>query len=190
MRNIIKYYKLKRIHFCELLTVNNVNNWLSIFKEKDAVKRGFDGLRLTGNTFWLKKRDWKSFLDCEETVNNVIDKYRMLAVCTYSLVKCKASEIIDVVSTHQFAIIKKQDRWQLIESSERKQAQQKIQDARQYADKIIETVREPFLVLDKNLKVVSANDYFYETFNVKPEETDGQFIYDLGNHQWDVPELR
>ena len=46
------------------------------------------------------------------------------------------------------------------------------------------------MVLDKNLKVVSANDYFYEAFNVKPEETDGQFIYNLGNRQWDIPELR
>jgi two-component system sensor kinase FixL len=165
-----------------------LQGWLQ--KHDQAIEKGFDGFRFAGNTSWLKKSDWKNFLDYEAMVESVIRKYRMLAICTYSLDKCKASEIIDVVCAHQIAIIKKQDRWQSIESSERKQAQQKIQEAHQYADKIIETVREPFLVLDKNLKVVSANDYFYEAFNVKPEETDGQFIYNLGNHQWDIPELR
>lgn len=72
----------------------------------------------------------------------------------------------------------------------RKKTEQKILHTLQYADKIVETVREPLLVLDKNLKVVSANASFYQTFKTKPEETKGKFIYSLGNHQWDIPELR
>ena len=65
-------------------------------KEKNALKNGFAGLRLTGNTFWLEKKDWKAFTDYEEAVNNVIGQRRMMAVCTYSLDKCNALEIIDV----------------------------------------------------------------------------------------------
>ena len=74
-----------------------LQGWLE--KHDKAVKRGFDGLRFTGNTFWLKKRDWKNFLDYEAMVESVIRKYQMFAICTYSLDKCKASEIIDVVSS-------------------------------------------------------------------------------------------
>ncbi|MDI6854139.1 MAG: ATP-binding protein [Deltaproteobacteria bacterium] len=55
---------------------------------------------------------------------------------------------------------------------------------------IVETVREPLVVLDRDLKVVSANPAFYRTFKVTPEETERRFIYDLGNKQWDIPALR
>jgi len=55
---------------------------------------------------------------------------------------------------------------------------------------IVETIREPLLVLDSDLKVILANHSFYGIFKVKPEETVGQLIYDLGNKQWDIPKLR
>jgi len=55
---------------------------------------------------------------------------------------------------------------------------------------IVETIREPLLVLDQDLRVVTVSRSFYEFFKVKPEETVGQLIYDLGNKQWDIPMLR
>ena len=62
--------------------------------------------------------------------------------------------------------------------------------AREYAESITDTVREPLIVLDQDLRVVTASRSFYEFFKVKPEETMGQLIYDLGNKQWDIPKLR
>jgi PAS domain S-box-containing protein len=64
------------------------------------------------------------------------------------------------------------------------------EEARRYAESIVETVREPLLVLDEDLKIISANHNFYRTFKVTPGETIGSFIYDLGNKQWDIPKLR
>lgn len=87
-----------------------------------ARDRGFDGLRLTGNTFWLERADWRDFADYEAAVDRVIGQYPMIALCTYSLDKCGASEVIDVVMHHQFALIKRDDAWTLIEPSERKVA--------------------------------------------------------------------
>lgn len=58
------------------------------------------------------------------------------------------------------------------------------------AEGIVDTVREPLLVLDKDLKVVLASPAFYRAFEVKPEETRGQLIYELGNRQWDIPQLK
>ena len=72
-----------------------------------------------------------------------------------------------------------------------RQAQRQIaQDALAYADNIIATLREPFLVLDKHLRVLTANSSFYHSFQVNQEETEGRFIYDLGNGQWNIPRLR
>ena len=60
----------------------------------------------------------------------------------------------------------------------------------EYSESIINTVREPLIALDKDLRVVSVSRSFYEVFKTKPEETVGQLIYDLGNKQWDIPKLR
>lgn len=59
----------------------------------------------------------------------------------------------------------------------------------EYANSIIATLREPFLVLDKNLRVISANRVFYTTFEVTEKDTLGQLLPDLGNGQWNIPKL-
>ncbi|HMA19368.1 MAG TPA: ATP-binding protein, partial [Gemmatimonadaceae bacterium] len=65
-----------------------------------------------------------------------------------------------------------------------------VDDIETYAQDIVDTVREPLLMLDTNLRVQSANRAFYETFHVSPAETENQLIYELGNGQWDIPGLR
>jgi DNA-binding response OmpR family regulator len=65
-----------------------------------------------------------------------------------------------------------------------------VEEAREYAENIINTMREPLIALDQDLRVVSVSRPFYEFFKVKPEDTVGQLIYDLGNKQWDIPRLR
>lgn len=62
--------------------------------------------------------------------------------------------------------------------------------ARDFAEAIVNTVREPLLVLDQQLTVKSANQAFYKTFKMNPPETVGQGIYDLDNKQWNIPKLR
>ncbi|MCX5830557.1 MAG: PAS domain S-box protein [Deltaproteobacteria bacterium] len=64
------------------------------------------------------------------------------------------------------------------------------EESGRYAESIVETIREPLLVLDADMKIISANRNFYRTFKVTPGETVGSFIYDLGNKQWDIPKLR
>jgi PAS domain S-box-containing protein len=67
---------------------------------------------------------------------------------------------------------------------------QELKIALAYAENIIATLREPFVVLDKSLRVRTANTAFYRDFHVQKEETEGRFVYDLGNGQWDIPQLR
>jgi two-component sensor histidine kinase len=63
-------------------------------------------------------------------------------------------------------------------------------DACVLANAIVDTVREPFVVLDENLRVVAASRSFYSTFAVNPGETLGKLLYDLGNGEWNTPKLR
>jgi two-component system, chemotaxis family, CheB/CheR fusion protein len=65
-----------------------------------------------------------------------------------------------------------------------------LDQTREYADTIVESAREPILVLDTKLQVTAANPAFYRAFEVSPAETEGRLIYDLGNGQWDIPRLR
>jgi PAS domain S-box-containing protein len=65
-----------------------------------------------------------------------------------------------------------------------------VEDIQNYAQNIVDTVREPLLILDATLRVQSANRAFYQTFHVSPGETEGRLIYELGNGQWDIPDLR
>jgi signal transduction histidine kinase len=65
-----------------------------------------------------------------------------------------------------------------------------LEAARIYAQSVVDTLREPLLVLDAGQRVISANRCFYQTFQVSREETEGCLIYDLGDHQWAIPRLR
>ena len=71
-----------------------------------------------------------------------------------------------------------------------KQLEQEIEDALEYANGIINTVRDPLIILDADLQVISASPSFYQIFKVKLEDTEKHHIYDLGNRQWDIPKLR
>src|SRR6059058_6094106 len=65
-----------------------------------------------------------------------------------------------------------------------------VEDIQDYALDVVDTVREPLLILDSSLRVHSASRAFYQTFHVSPAETEGHLIYELGNGQWDIPDLR
>ena len=78
----------------------------------------------------------------------------------------------------------------LVDIDAQKCAEQAAAAARDYAENTVETVREPLLVLDNELRVEGANRSFYRAFRVTPSDTICWFIYDLGNRQWDIPRLR
>jgi PAS domain S-box-containing protein len=76
------------------------------------------------------------------------------------------------------------------EITERKHWEQEVQRAREFAESIVRTVREPLLVLTPELEVRSANESFYRAFHVTREQTENRLVYELGNRQWDIPKLR
>jgi two-component system CheB/CheR fusion protein len=67
---------------------------------------------------------------------------------------------------------------------------EQVTEARDYAEAIVDNIRGPLLVLDKNLQIRTANNAFYKTFRLNEDETEGVLIYELGNKQWNIPALR
>ena len=78
----------------------------------------------------------------------------------------------------------------LTDIDEAKRAELRLKESSEYTQSIVDTVREPILVLADDLRVMSANRSFFETFHVKPEETLNRSLYNLGSGQWDIPPLR
>jgi two-component sensor histidine kinase len=74
--------------------------------------------------------------------------------------------------------------------TELEKARFELEGHREYLDKLIDSLRESLIVLDWDLRVKHANGPFYRTFKVNPTQTVGRMIYELGNGQWDIPELR
>ncbi len=75
-------------------------------------------------------------------------------------------------------------------NSELRTTNEELQSSRAFLDAIVETIREPLLVLDRALVVIKANLAFYEAFDVPPEKTLRFHLYDLGEAEWDIPDLR
>ena len=78
----------------------------------------------------------------------------------------------------------------LVDISDLKRKEQAIAATRDYAQAIIRTARDPLLILHADLRVDTANEAFYDTFKVSPTDAEGRLVYELGNHQWDIPRLR
>ncbi|MHB9112896.1 MAG: PAS domain S-box protein [Thermoleophilia bacterium] len=139
-------------------------------KEQMALATGFDGLRLSGNTFWLEKKDWETFSDYEKAVDSVIHKYRMLALCTYSLDKCGAAEVIDVVGNHRFAIIKRAGKWNIIESEERKHLDDMLRKSEERFKDIFAQSPIGIEVYDSSGALLDANKACLDYFGIEDIE--------------------
>jgi len=120
------------------------------------------------------------------------------------------TEVMNTVRVHEQEIRDRRGRWyimrvhpywtadrkidgvvaMLLDIDEIKRAEEEIREARDYASAIVATARGPLVVLDGAFRVQSANQAFYQAFRVSSRETEGEFLYSLGNHQWDIPGLR
>ncbi len=154
-----------------------LKGWID--KLEAAQRKGFSGLRLTGNTFWLEKEQWNAFTGYEAAINGVIGKYNMIALCTYSLDRCNAGEILDVVKNHQFALIKRQGVWELIESAEQAKAEAALRVSEERYRKIIETANEGIVIGAPDGSLTFVNKRFAEMLGYPVGEIIGKSVLDF-----------
>jgi len=91
-------------------------------KLADVSARGYAGIRVTGDTTWLTKKDWSHFCDYEDGLNEVIGNRPLAVLCTYPLEGAGAPQILDVVRTHQFVLARRHGRWDVLERAVLKRA--------------------------------------------------------------------
>jgi len=145
-----------------------LKGWVS--KLEQALTRGYSGLRLTGNTFWLERNHWQAFTEYEAKVNNIIGKYKMLAICTYCLDKCDGTAVIDVVKNHQFALVKQERKWDIIESTIYKQAKEALLENEQDLNRAQAVAHTGSWRLDVQRNQLLWSDETHRIFGI-PRET-------------------
>lgn len=142
-----------------------LSGWVT--KLAAAKARGFDGMRLAGDTFWLEKTDWGRFMACEAAVDSAMDRREMLALCTYSLAQCGVGEIIDVVANHAFALVKRAGAWQIVQSVERKKITESLRDSEQRYRALFNSMTEGFALHEVICDQV-GRPYDYRFLEINP----------------------
>ena len=163
-----------------------LNGWIS--KLEQALALGRSGLRLTGNTFWLERNHWQAFTEYEAKVNDVSRKYKMLALCTYCLDKCSASEVIDVVRNHKFALIKQQGKWDIIESAIYKEINEALRQSEERFRTIYEDSPIGIELYDREGRLVGVNRACLKIFGVS--DISKLMGFQLFEHPNVTPEMR
>ena len=101
-----------------------IGNWRA--KLERALSKGYEGIRVSGNTAWLEQKHWRDFMEYEMELNRGIGDLPMVVLCTYPLTTSGATEFLDVAGTHQFAVAKRRGRWEVVETPQLTQAKAEI----------------------------------------------------------------
>ena len=125
-------------------------------KTDSALLRGYAGLRISASTAWLERKDRRAFCDYEGEVNRSFDNLKITALCSYPLAGSTAAEIFDVARTHQFAIARRNNGWEVVETSELKQAKAEINRLnRELERRVLERTQQLSTVNEEMRKEIS-----------------------------------
>jgi transcriptional regulator with GAF, ATPase, and Fis domain len=120
-----------------------------------ALARGHSGLRVSGDTFWLKREQWNDFNDYEDKLNGLVSDLPMTCLCNYSLAASGASDVLDVTRTHQFTFARRKGIWEIVETSELKQAKSEIERLNQELEQ---------RVIERTTELIAANEKLKRAF--------------------------
>ena len=154
-----------------------LDGWIE--KLEQALANGYSGLRSTGNTAWLESEDWTDFTQYEREIDSIIGEYRMMALCTYSLDKCSATDVLDVVKNHEFALLKNKGAWELIESSERKRAVEALRGSEARYRDLYDQAPNAYFSVGTDALIKRANLTACELLRCSLEQLVGSTLFDL-----------
>ena len=103
---------------------NVVDLWVEA--KNEAIRRGYRGLRLSGNTAFLSSEDWDDFADYEAAVRRAFGDHEILALCSYQADRWNADAVLDVIQNHDFALARRRGSWDVIESASVKKTKEAL----------------------------------------------------------------
>ena len=192
-----------------VITANSAEKAVELFEKHDEIDlvlmdidlgKGMDGTQAAG--IILAHREIPILFLSSHTEPEVVEKTEKITSYGY-VVKNSSITVLDASIKMAFKLYKANKELKR-ELADHKEFERKLEQTRlelqefqtkadetsRFAQSVIDTVREPLLSLDQDLRVVTLSRSFCDFFKVKPEETIGKLIYDLGNKQWDIPKLR
>ncbi len=170
-----------------------LHGWME--KLDRARSAGYRGLRLAGDTAWLEEKERADFARYEAAVAGALGDHRMLALCSYSLDRCGAAEVLDVLRHHGFALMRRNGRWELIETAAYQQAQRALAASERKYLGMVESLRQSeeryrglyqsvaggIVVQDENGVVTESNAQAREILGLTYDEIAGRTSF---NPEW------
>ncbi|QGM97234.1 MEDS domain-containing protein [Methylocystis parvus] len=141
-----------------------------------ATARGFEGLRLTGDTFWLQRQSWQGFMHYEAMCDEVIGANRILALCAYPLLKSTPPETFEIIANHDFAILKEGGRWLSFRSNNRQRLRQALRESEGRQNAILEAVQDAIIAFDSEGAIYTINAAGFRIFGYEASELLGANI--------------
>ncbi|MBY6242176.1 MEDS domain-containing protein [Methylosinus sp. Sm6] len=141
-----------------------------------ALARGFDGMRVSGDTSWLQAEEWDDFVHYEKHVDPIIGSSRMIALCTYSLAHGDRARTCEVMANHQFALLRQGDRWGAVESYGRRRAERALRQSEIRLRATIESATDGIITVDERGEVTLANPAAAAMFGYRLDELLGESV--------------
>jgi len=153
-----------------------------------ALARGYDGMRVSGDTFWLRETDRKDFCAYEKQLNDSITGRPMTALCSYPLAKCGANETLDIVQTHQFAIASaRRGQWKIYEIPKLKQARAEIRKLREELEqRVFERSSEPGVANEELRNEITESKQAQKLKESEIQLAEAQRLAHVGSWDWDL----
>jgi two-component system, LuxR family, sensor kinase FixL len=135
-----------------------------------ALSRGFDGMRVTGDTAWLSEDEWEDFMHYEAQVDPIIGSSRMIALCTYSLALCDTRKMTDVIANHEYTLLREKGNWGAIKSYGRRRAEAALRQSEIRLRSTIEGATDGIINVDETGEITLANPAAAQMFGFTLDE--------------------
>jgi len=152
-----------------------INYWIE--KLNHALESGYSGLRFSGNIYWVEKKDWGYFVDYIGKLDDIIGKYRMIALGSYLVDKYSTIDIVEVVSNHQFSLSKKEGKWEKINNLGRQKAEEVISRDIEDWKYTFDAVPDLIVIIDTEFRIVRANKAMAASLGMTSKECIGLTCY-------------
>jgi PAS domain S-box-containing protein len=148
---------------------------LSGWKEKlgQALARGYAGMRVTGDTAWIEKRDWRDFREYEKELDVTVANQRMIVLCTFPLAASGAAELLDVAREHQLAVARRNGNWEVVESQQAKAEIERLN--KELEQRVADRTRQLGAIIEKLRKEITERGNVEDALRLSEERFRGAF---------------
>ena len=146
----------------------------SMRRLKKSIAMGLTGLRMTSSGHWRSRAEWDALMAYERTINEGINTLPVVSICCYPLGRCGPTEIAEIVSSHNHALVRQTGRWRVVENADHSASQQRAQESENNYRKVFETAASLITSVDEQGIIVDCNNRILDVLGYEKKEIIGQ----------------